>query len=518
MLVKVSLEAYEFIGSCFFSFLAQMGVIIPVVLVAFATVFMWLLFKHLRMRHKLKHINQPRSYPIVGHGLITKPDPEGFMNQVIGMGYLYPDPRMCLLWIGPFPCLMLYSAELVETILASSKHLDKGFAYKQLEPWLGRSILTSRKDQWRPKRKLLTPTFHYDILKDFLPIFNEQSKIMVQKMCYMGKDENIDVLSTVTLCTLDIICETSMGKSIGAQLSENNEYVWAVHTINELISRRTNNPLLWNSHIYSLTEDGKTHEKCLNILHSFTKKVIIERKEALKESGYKMEGRLAFLDLLLDMVQSGQMDETDVQAEVDTFMFEGHDTTSTGLMWAIHLIGNHPEIQRKVQAELDEVLGDEEDVTTEHLARLKYLECVLKESLRIRSSVPIIMRELSEDQVIGGINIPKGVTLLLNLYLVHRDPAQWKDPEVFDPDRFLPENSVGRKPFAFIPFSAGSRNCIGQRFALIEEKVIMTHILRHFDVTSIEPMHEVRPKMEIIMRPVSPVHIKITRRRPIVSP
>ncbi|CAL2040885.1 hypothetical protein CAEBREN_29480 [Caenorhabditis brenneri] len=495
-----------------------MGVIIPVILVASATLITWLLLKHMRMRHLLKSINQPRSYPIVGHGLITKPDPEGFMNQVIGMGYLYPNPRMCLLWIGPFPCLMLYSADLVESILASSKHLDKGFAYRQMEPWLGKSILTSNKDQWRPKRKLLTPTFHYDILKDFLPIFNEQSKILIQKMCCYKTDEEIDVLSIVTLCTLDIICETSMGKSIGAQLSENNEYVWAVHTINEVIARRTNNPLLWSKFVYNLTEDGKTHEKCLRILHAFTKKVILERKETLKESGYKLEGRLAFLDLLLDMVQSGQMDETDVQAEVDTFMFEGHDTTSTGLMWAIHLLGNHPEVQRKVQAELDEVMGDEEDVTTEHLARMKYLECVLKESLRIRPSVPIIMRELSEDQVIGGYNIPKGVTLLLNQFLIHRDPAQWKDPEVFDPDRFLPENSVGRKPFAFIPFSAGSRNCIGQRFALMEEKVIMTHILRHFNVTAIEPMHEVRPKMEIIMRPVSPIHMKITRRRPIVSP
>uniref|UniRef100_A0A8R1HR30 CYtochrome P450 family n=1 Tax=Caenorhabditis japonica TaxID=281687 RepID=A0A8R1HR30_CAEJA len=494
-----------------------MGVIIPAILIASATLVAWLFFKHLLLRHRLKDLNQPRSYPIVGHGLIIKPDPEGFMNQVIGMGYLFPDPRMCLLWIGPMPCLMLYSADLVEPIFTSSKNLDKGFAYQMLEPWLGVSILTSGKDKWRPKRKLLTPTFHYDILKDFLPIFNEQAKILVQKMSTYGKDDEIDILAIITLCTLDIICETSMGRTVGAQTEENNEYVWAVHTINELISKRTNNPLIWTKSVYNLTQDGKTHEKCLKILHGFTKKVITERKQALEVAGYKMEGRLAFLDLLLDMVQSGQMDEKDVQAEVDTLMFEGHDTTSAGLTWALHLIGNHPHVQRKIQAELDEVLGDDEDVTTEHLSRFKYLECVLKESLRIRPSVPIIMRELSVDQVIGGITIPKGVCLLINQFLVHRDPTQWKDPEVFDPDRFLPENSIGRKPFAFIPFSAGSRNCIGQRFALIEEKVILAQILRHFDVTAIEPMHEIRPKMEIIMRPVSPVHLKISRRNQVVS-
>ncbi|CAI5447823.1 unnamed protein product [Caenorhabditis angaria] len=496
-----------------------MGIIIPIFVLVSTVALTWFLLKHMRMRHILKDICQPRSYPVVGHGLITRPDPEGFMNQVIGMGYLFPDPRMCLLWIGPFPCLMLYSAELVEPILASSKHLNKGFAYKLLEPWLGLSILTSQREQWRPKRKLLTPTFHYDILKDFLPIFNEQAKIMIQKMCLYGPTDPVDILSMVTLCTLDIICETSMGKSVNAQLSKDNEYVWAVHTINDLIQTRTKNPLVWNSWVYKLTENGKTHEKCLQILHSFTKKVIDERKESLEESDYKIESgkRLAFLDLLLDMAQSGQIAMEDIQAEVDTFMFEGHDTTSTGLMWALHLIGNHPEVMRKMQEEIDEVMGDDIDVTTEHLARLKYMECVLKESLRLRPSVPIIMRELASDQQIGGINIPHGVTILINQYLVHRDPTQWKNPEIFDPDRFLPENSVGRKSFAFIPFSAGSRNCIGQRFAILEEKVIMTHILRQFDVHSVEKMHECNPKMEIIMRPAEPIHLLVKRRRPVVS-
>ncbi|CAB3406687.1 unnamed protein product [Caenorhabditis bovis] len=492
-----------------------MGILIPVFIVIFSSTFFYFLIKHLLIRNSLKNVSQPRSYPIIGHALITKPDPEGFVNQVIGMGHLFPnDPRMCLLWLGPFPCLMLYSADVVEPILASSKHLNKGFAYKLLEPWLGLSILTSGKEQWRPKRKLLTPTFHYDILKDFLPIFNEQSKILTDKMERHPKNKPLDVLSTVTLCTLDIICETSMGKSINAQTSElDNEYVWAVHTINQLIQKRTKNPLLWNENIYNLTQDGKTHQKCLNILHSFTKNVIEERAKALVEMDYKLDGRRAFLDLLLDMAHSGQMDREDIQAEVDTFMFEGHDTTSTGLMWALHLIGNHPNVMKKIQAEIDEVVGGDDDVTPEHLARLKYLECVLKESLRIRPSVPLIMRELSSDQMIGGFNIPKGTTLLINQYLVHRDPNQWKDPEVFDPERFLPENSAGRKPFAFIPFSAGGRNCIGQRFALLEEKVVMVHILRKFDITSLETMHEVRPKMEIIMRPINPVHIKVSRRR-----
>lgn len=490
-----------------------MGVILPVVLVVLATTLLHFIRKHLNLRDSLKKIPQPRSYPIVGHALVTKPDPEGFANQVMGMGYLFPDaPRMCLLWLGPLPALMVYSAETVEAVLTSSKHLDKGFAYNLLEPWLGLSILTSQTSQWRPKRKLLTPTFHYDILKDFLPVFNEQAKILVNKI-QAAQGTPIEVLSYITLCALDIICETSMGKSVHAQLSADNEYVWAVHTINDIIQNRTKNPLLWNDAIFNLTSAGRTHKKCLEILHGFTRKVIEERSVELEERNWKLEGRRAFLDLLLDMAHSGQIDPADIQAEVDTFMFEGHDTTSTGLLWALHLIGNHPEILAKVHKELDEVVGNADEITTDHLSQLKYLECCIKEALRLFPSVPVVMRELGDDQMIGGHLVPKGVHIAINLYMVHRDPAQWPNPDVYDPSRFLLENTTKRHSFSFIPFSAGSRNCIGQRFALLEEKVILAHLLKNFSIKAVEQRHEIFGKMEIIMRPANPVHIIFTKRQ-----
>ncbi|CAD6192814.1 unnamed protein product [Caenorhabditis auriculariae] len=323
---------------------------------------------------------------------------------------------MCVLWLGPIPIVMLYSPQLVEVILTSNKHLDKGFAYKLLEPWLGPGLLTR---------------------------------------------EPVEVLSLITLCTLDVICETSMGKSVNAQLEE---------------------------------------------------KVIDDRHRELEQSGWKFEGRLAFLDLLLEMARNGQMDRADIQAEVDTFMFEGHDTTSAGLMWALHLIGTYPEVQQKIHDELDEVLGEDDDVTVEHLPRLKYMECCLKESLRVCPSVPIVMRELATDQQLGGVTVPKGVHVLINHHLVHRDPSQWPDPERFDPDRFLPENAAKRHTYSFIPFSAGSRNCIGQRFAILEEKVILAHILRRFRIVAVEARHEVRYKVEIIMRPINGIHIQFYKR------
>ncbi|KAK1341777.1 hypothetical protein QTO34_016526 [Cnephaeus nilssonii] len=202
-----------------------------------------------------------------------------------------------------------------------------------------------------------------------------------------------------------------------------------------------------------------------------------------------------------------------IREEVDTFMFEGHDTTAAGINWALYLLGCYPEVQKKVDNELDEVFGNSDrHVTLEDLKKLKYLECVIKETLRIFPSVPIIARELNEDCDVGGYNITKGSQLLIIPYALHRDPKYFPDPEEFKPERFFPENSTGRHPYAYVPFSAGPRNCIGQRFAMMEEKVILSCILRHFWVESNQKREELGLAGELILRPTNGIWIKLKRR------
>ncbi|KAJ1345619.1 hypothetical protein KIN20_000195 [Parelaphostrongylus tenuis] len=466
-----------------------MGLITSVICVLLIAYFIRYITKHLLLRERLKRINSPRSYPLIGHASVMKPDPEGFINQVMGMAHLYPDsPRMVLFWMGTMPVLMLYSAPLVEKILTSSKHLSKGFAYSLLEPWLGQGIITSNVDNWRPKRKLLTPTFHYDMLKEFVPIFNEKSRILVKKLANLPKKEPVELLSFVTLCGLDIICETSMGRAINAQLNKESDYVWAVHTINDLVQERTKNPIMWNDFLYR------------NIPNMWS---TVQRR--LRQPGFEPRSH-SFQERML----------TVGSAMVDTFMFAGHDTTSIAASWALYLFGCYPEIQKKAQAEIDEVLADSDCVTVEHLPQLKYLECCLKESLRVCPSVPMIMRELGADQDIEGVVVPKGTQLVINQFMVHRDPMYWHDPEDFNPDRFLPENAIGRHPYAFIPFSAGSRNCLGQRFAMMEEKVIVSWVLRHFKVTSLEKRCNMRSKIGIILRPTDGIYVVLEERRQLI--
>lgn len=422
--------------------------------------------------------------------------------------------------MGPVPFLILYHAENIEVVLSNSRHLDKSYPYRFLHPWLGTGLLTSTGEKWRNRRKMLTPTFHFSILSDFLEVMNEQTDILIQKMQKQGDGEPFNCFSYVTLCALDIICETAMGEKIYAQSNADSEYVQSVYKMSDFITKRQRAPWLWPDWIYNMLQEGKEHSRRLKILHSFTASVIKERAKFMSsepdsDSDQGQRKRQAFLDMLLKTTyENGQhLSHEDIQEEVDTFMFEGHDTTAASMNWALHLIGSHPEVQKTMQAELQEVFGSSErHVGVEDLKKLRYLECVIKESLRIFPSVPLFARSICEACQINGFKVPKGVDAVIIPYALHRDPRYFPEPEEFRPERFLPENSKRRHPYAYIPFSAGPRNCIGQRFAMMEEKVVLATILRHFDVEACQSREELRPLGELILRPEKGIWIKLQRR------
>ncbi|XP_054845905.1 cytochrome P450 4V2 [Eublepharis macularius] len=467
-------------------------------------------------------------YPLLGNVLLFERAGEAFYKQLLHFSNEFRNIPLMKLWIGPLPFLVLYHAETVEVVLSSSKHIDKSYPYKFLHPWLGTGLLTSSGSKWRTRRKMLTPTFHFTILADFLEVMNEQASILVEKLEKHVDKEPFDCFLYITLCTLDIICETAMGKNVGAQNNKDSEYVQSVYRMSELVHQRQRTPWKWADLLYLLFKDGREHYKKLKILHNFTDNVIAEKARELEnqsdaistgeQSGRKV--RRAFLDLLLNATDDDgkKLSYRDIREEVDTFMFEGHDTTAAAVNWSIYLLARYPEAQRKVHRELDEVFGDSNrHVTSDDLKKLRYLECVIKEALRLFPSVPFFARTLNEEYYIRGYKIPKGTDVLIGVFALHRDPEVFPEPEEFRPERFSAENSAGRHSYAYVPFSAGPRNCIGQRFAQMEEKTILATILRNFWIETRQKYEDLEPVPELILRPNNGIWIQLKRRQTSIS-
>lgn len=220
------------------------------------------------------------------------------------------------------------------------------------------------------------------------------------------------------------------------------------------------------------------------------------------------------LDTLLEAEAKGLIDQSGIQEEVDTFTFEGHDTTSAGIIFSLLLLANNPEIQEQLYEEIKLFKDDRngEELTTDDFANMKYLDRVLKECFRIYPPVPFISRILTENLIIDDIILPPDTICHVHIFDLHRDPEQFPDPEKFDPDRFLPENTANRHTFAYVPFSAGPRNCIGQKFALLEIKTIISNILWNFKLFPVTRREDVVFIIDIILRSKDSVKIKFRKR------
>ncbi|XP_058448438.1 cytochrome P450 4C1-like [Malaya genurostris] len=495
----------------------------------FAPFLQWLI-KRVQLIQIIDRIPGPKSYPLIGTTYTF------YGKKLHEIFYVIDErtkryPEIHRIWTGMFPEVRISKAEYVETIIGASRHIEKSNGYRFLMDWLGEGLLTSKGERWFQHRRLITPTFHFNILDGFCDVFAEHGAVMVKCLePFADTGKPVNVFPFIAKAALDIICETAMGVKVSAQTGGENEYVEAIYDVSALFLQRMIRPWLYSDFIFKLSKYGRKQKEVLNIIHGYTKKVIRDRKEALQRKRvtagseatlaevtgdiYGAKKRLAFLDLLLQgNEKNNQLTDDDVREEVDTFMFEGHDTTSAGMSWALFLLGLHPDVQDKVHQEIDSIFaGSDRPATMKDLNEMKLLDRCLKETLRLYPSVSLFGRTLSEDVTLGGYHIPAGTLVGIHAYHVHRDERFFPDPEKFDPDRFLPENMETRHPFAYIPFSAGPRNCIGQKFALLEEKSVISSVLRKFRIRAANTREEQQINHELITRPKDGISLFLEKR------
>ncbi|KAK7793715.1 hypothetical protein R5R35_007871 [Gryllus longicercus] len=473
-------------------------------------------------------ISGPKCWPLIG-GILNFHSftPKGVTDFLLELpqiyGYDFSPGRM---FLGPLLFVYTNSLKDYEMLLSGYKFLDKGLLYKFLQPWLATGLLTSTGEKWRSRRKALTPAFHFKIIDQFVPVFNSCSDVFVQQMRARVGAKGFDVYEDVKLFTLDVICETAMGYKINAQIDSNSEYVTTLNELLRLTIVRGMKPWLYLDCIYFLTPSGRQYKKCLSILHGTTDRMIRERRKDLllleKESGtldvdeLGRRRRLVFLDLLILMARDGSLSDMDIREEVDTFLFEGHDTTAAGIGFTIFQISRHPDIQEKVYEELKSVFDPSKSIrpNISDLSQLKYLEMVIKESLRLFPPVILITRKIQEETILPESHtvLPEGTNMFLTPYGMHHNPNVYPDPEKFDPERFSKEECARRHPYAYLPFSAGPRNCIGQRFAMLEMKNVIAKLVWNFRVLP-EPGFEPSLVWEVILKSENGILIRLEERQ-----
>ncbi|KAL4712698.1 hypothetical protein ACJJTC_007995 [Scirpophaga incertulas] len=436
--------------------------------------------------------------------------------------------RIFRFWSMFIGAVNIYTPDDVETIISTTKFNEKSDVYSFLEPWLQDGLLVSKGTKWHERRKILTPAFHFNILQRFFIVIEENSRRMVD--CLLKSTEiEIDIIPLISEFTLNSICETAMG----TQLSNENasagvKYKNAIYKLGRILSERTTQILMYSDFIFNLSSVGRKQKEHVITIRNFTKKVIDERKKYIEINGAdaietedpnkgvrmnKKKRRTAMLDLLILAQKENLIDDVGIQEEVDTFMFEGHDTTAAGLTYCLMLLANHKDIQDKIFAELSEIFKDKDQPTTyEDLNKMKYLDCCIKESLRLYPPVPFISRNIKEPTKLGEYEVPANIFCHIHIYDLHRRGDLFPNPLKFDPDRFLPENSVGRHPFAYIPFSAGPRNCIGQRFAIMEMKTALSAILRRFELLPVTRPMDLHTATELVLRNNGPIYITFRER------
>ncbi|XP_076216861.1 ultra-long-chain fatty acid omega-hydroxylase isoform X2 [Aptenodytes patagonicus] len=433
--------------------------------------------------HRLRQFPRPpwRSW-LLGHTGLGKSTEEG-LRQVDELVARYR--RGCLWWLSPWtPILRLFHPDTLRPLLLASAFVapkDQLF-YGFLKPWLGDGLLLSRGQKWARHRRLLTPAFHWDVLKSYVGVFNQSTHIMHK--CIFSHESR---------------CQ-----------EQPSEYIKAILELSTLVVRRHHRLLHHPTWLYRLSADGRRFAQACATVHSFTAAVVQRRRQALDRLGRQAwleshQGRsMDFIDLLLltKDKDGNTLSDEDISAEADTFMFEGHDTTASGLAWLLYNLARHPQYQERCRQEVRELLKgrDVEEIEWEDLSRLPFTTMCIKESLRLHPPVTAVSRCCTEDIALrDGRVIPKGIICLMSIYGTHHNPDVWPEPQVYNPLRFSLENSQGRSPLAFIPFSAGPRNCIGQNFAMAELKVVAALTVARFTIR-LDAGRPPRRKPELILR------------------
>ncbi|XP_008556152.1 probable cytochrome P450 4aa1 [Microplitis demolitor] len=413
------------------------------------------------------------------------------------------------IWLTVFPFVVVLEPEDIKKVLGNSRNSSKVFLYGFLHNFLGKGLLTSDVETWKSHRKIMQPAFHLNVLDKFVGSFNHAARKLVESFSSAGECPT-DITNVINDCVYEVLNETVIGneRQPGNKLLNSKDSPFRQGQIS--LFYRLSHPWLIFDCFYKKTDIGKKEERHYQVLFDACKKKI-NNNEELNNNDCNASSLLEFM--IKTSAKNLEFTEQDIVNECCTFMLAGQDSVGSTLAMTLFMLAKYQKWQSKCVGELNDIFGcDSRDPSFKDLKDMRYLEMVIKETMRLYPSVPMFGRVLGEDVKIGKHVIPKGCSVLIFPQTTHRLSHHYPNPHEFNPENFNSDNSAKRHPYAYLAFSAGSRNCIGYKFALLEMKSIISKVLRHYQLEPVPGKEELVTKFRVTARAKGGLWIKIKPR------
>lgn len=434
-----------------------------------------------------------------------------------------------VLFMGPMPLVVITKPDIARQILSHKSTQVKGQHYSIIRACIGDGLITLNGSKWSNHRKLLTPAFHLKILQSVSAVSIPNANILTKLLdneASKNIDRSIDNLTPFIFdCTLDVLCHSSMGIDVASQLNPGTGINAFLRRAFDLFAIVCVTPWMWIPILRSFSKIGRELQGHIDSVKNLSQTVLNARMVELKkqmsgESTIELDEEISkrkvqepFMDIMIHQHIRDEKSITvdEMVAETQTFLIAGHDTTGWALNYTIMLLGLHSNVQEKVHQEIDKYFSenDENSLTQETVKQFIYLDAVIKETMRLYPPIPLISRKAEESIEINDMIIPKGSQVLLSISCIHRDKDYWSEPARFKPERFLIDPP---HPYAHLPFSAGSRNCIGQRYAMIQLKIELIILLRKFYIQSITQQDDIAHYFVPVCQTEAPIRVKLFHR------
>ncbi len=405
--------------------------------------------------------------------------------------------------LGHIPGYLVFNPADVKTVLLDNADLyaKTTRGYRKLRLMLGNGLVTSDGQFWLRQRRIAQPAFRRKSIAGFARSMTRATEDLIARWEPVARTGGVvDVADAMNALTLRIAGETLMSVDVtgDAQIIA-RALDTAMTRFSQLVSSPLPYPEYWPTPVnYRFwTRLGQMRELVDNII------------DDRRRSGVEVHDLLGMFMAAEDPETGERMTDQQLRDEVLTMLTAGHETTANALSWTLYLLSKYPGVVQALEAEVDSVLAGRR-AGIKDLAQLTYTAQVAKEAMRLYPPVWLVARQALCETTLGGYRIPKGAYVFMSQWAIHRHPKYWPNPEAFDPSRFAPDRPAPDR-FAYLPFSRGKRQCIGDRFAEMETVLVLATLVQHYRF-ALDPGHPVELEPSVTLRPKNGIRMKISRR------